>query len=119
MTDKKNPYTADADVLLRAAAQEDELPAGLMQRVLADAANAQLCVPVAPHRAPRILERLIATCGGWQGMGGLVAASCAGFWIGVSPPAALPDAGSLLLGGGLPQAESSELAGFGWDIEEG
>ena len=59
--------------------------------------------------------------GGWQGLGGLVAATCAGFWIGISPPDMLPDTGAVLLGYEISDTVSFDdgAAGFGWDAEEG
>ncbi|MEC7259674.1 MAG: hypothetical protein VXW58_17835 [Pseudomonadota bacterium] len=33
--------------------------------------------------------------GGWYGLGGLVAACAAGVWLGLAPPAGMPDAASL------------------------
>ena len=52
-------------------------------------------------------------------MGGLAAAACAGFWIGVSPPESGFDPGLLL----VPEVEILEeaemLFAFGWDVQEG
>ena len=70
---------------------------------------------------PNLMSRIARAFGGWPALGGLAAATCAGFWIGFSPPAAIPDAGSLLLGGEDITLDDSmaDLSGFGWDIEEG
>ncbi len=119
----KEPDRADdgpmIDALLAAAREaRPEVPEALMARVLADAENAQ------PRRAPPALPiwaRIADLVGGWQGMGGLVAATCAGIWIGWSPPALLPDAGALLLGydGAGALNSTAELTSFGWDVEGG
>lgn len=74
-------------------------------------------------------HQITAMIGGWQGMGGLVAATCAGFWIGISPPEGLPTQFEALLNLESSQAlfvnsvdgeaDGGALIGFGWDIGEG
>ncbi len=112
------------DALLHEAAGEDvQLPDGLTSRVLADARDVQADrgKAVAKPQRERFFARLQAIMpGGWPGAGGLVAATCAGFWIGISPPAALPDPGSALFETGTVTAWDGpvDLAGFGWAVEE-
>ncbi len=83
-----------------AQAREVSPPEALMGRVLQDALATQM-VP-APRPLPRagLWQRCHDLLGGWQGMGGLVATSCAGVWIGISPPAYLPEPALDLLQGG-------------------
>ncbi len=89
----------DGDRLDRLLAEARDEPRGwtpgddLAARIVADAA-AQM-----PRRAARPAPRfgavLLAALGGWAAVGGLAAATVAGIWIGVSPPAAVDG----LLGG--------------------
>jgi len=77
---------------LLAEAREDDMPAVLEARILADARSVQEAwlPPVAqPVRSP--LARLREALGGWGGMGGLVAAGVAGLWLGIAPPAIAGD----------------------------
>ncbi len=94
-----------------ARAAPPDLPDALMDRVLADA--------MAQH--PRLRKRgwrhLLEPLGGAAGLGGLVTATCVGFWIGIAPPEALPDVGALVLG--AETSSEADTYGFGWDIEEG
>ena len=83
----------------------------LMARVLADA---QALQPVAPE-AGQGWSGWLALVGGLPALGGLVTATCVGFWIGVAPPEALPDLGAWVMG----TEADAEVYGFGWDIEEG
>lgn len=48
-----------------------------------------------PRRAP-LRAMLFEAIGGWPSLGGLVAATVAGLWIGVSPPAVLGDYAAML-----------------------
>lgn len=109
---------ADVDALLAAAAGNRTTPVGLSARVLADADQVQ---PRAQRRAERRWRpSWAALLGGWQGLGGLAAATCAGFWIGISPPQVLPDPAALVLGDqDAGYAILADHSGFGWDMEEG
>ena len=120
MTPTETEEMKNLDSLLEEAARAPvDLPPGLAARVMQDAAAAS----AAGHRRmkPNLMSRIARALGGWPALGGLAAATCAGFWIGISPPAAIPDAGSLLLGGEDITLDDSmaDLSGFGWDIEEG
>ncbi|WP_299830760.1 hypothetical protein [uncultured Roseobacter sp.] len=102
-----------------ARAHPPEVPQALMARVLADADVLQ---PTQDrHDVVRLgLRAWVADLlGGWQGMGGLVAAATAGVWIGWSPPETLPDAGALILGYESAEVMSTtaELTSFGWDLD--
>ena len=117
MTDRDD--MAALDKLLENAARTRDVPPALARRVLEDAAVLQ-----PRRRRSSIFARgrsILASLGGWPAVGGLVAATCAGFWIGISPPVFLPDAGALVLG--ASEDVSYEVvagdAGFGWVLEEG
>ena len=66
------------------------------------------------------MRLLRAALGGWRGMGGLVAATCAGFWIGVALPLGLTGAGAAGADTfDLSQAYAADgFSAFGWDMEE-
>lgn len=88
-----------------------ELPDDLAVRILTDAEAVRLdrLKPAAPQRSAwtRILEGI----GGWQSMGGLVAASAAGVWIGFAAPDFLPDPATYI----YPQDTSFVVADLGLD----
>lgn len=69
----------------------------LMAAILADAAAVQSELGTPPVTQPRerfslrIWQQFVSAIGGWPAFGGLAAASMAGLWIGISPPAFLPD----------------------------
>lgn len=110
------------DAMLAAArAQPLAVPDALMARVLADAARLQPKQGAQTRHRPGIWLRISALFGGWQGIGGLVAATCAGVWIGWNPPAALPDAGALILGydSAAAMGTQAELTSYGWDVDGG
>lgn len=46
--------------------------------------------------------------GGGLGIGGLITATCVGFWIGLAPPGGVPDVGTALLGSAVE--DTTELA---------
>lgn len=92
-----------------------------MARVLDDALAQQ---PMPRFAEPSLWQKFTTMVGGWQGMGGLVAATCAGFWIGVNPPTGLPTQFDTFLNmetsvSFLDESDDSALFGFGWDMEEG
>ena len=63
----------------------------LMARVLADADAVQAgfqTTATPPMRASR-MQQLFRVLGGWPSIGGLVAATVTGIWIGVNPPSGL------------------------------
>ena len=93
-----------------------------MARVVTDALARQSMPKIAP---PILWVQITAMVGGWQGMGGLVAATCAGFWIGINPPEGLPTQLETFLGSETSVSlledgiEDTGIFGFGWDMEEG
>ena len=95
----------DTDLLDGAfAAARSDAPApsdDLLDRIMMDA-DAVLhdagVTQTRPATRPSWREALFDAIGGWPSFGGLVAATVAGLWIGVSPPAALGDYTVLLSG---------------------
>jgi hypothetical protein len=92
------------DAYFAAARSEKSAPGDvLMARILADAAQAQ-GRPATPAGAPTPASvstgwrSVLAAIGGWPAMGGMVMATMAGLWIGISPPSALTSFASGLLG---------------------
>jgi len=105
-----------------ARAAPPEMPEGLMARVIADAGAVQ------PARSiwARLFEGPLEGVGGIPGLGGLVTATCVGVWLGVAPPANVPDLAGQILGvETLLEDEwdtvdmTEGLTSFGWDMEEG
>ncbi|WP_373636722.1 hypothetical protein [Yoonia sp. BS5-3] len=91
MTDPKNDMLDDLFAEARAIAPEPS--DGLMARVLADAAGAQVAAPMpAPVPAKSgLFAGLLDLVGGWPSVGGLVAATITGVWVGIAPPASIED----------------------------
>ncbi|ASM72852.1 hypothetical protein SULPSESMR1_02049 [Pseudosulfitobacter pseudonitzschiae] len=96
------------------------VPDALMARVL-DAGLAAQPAPGGFAAPVPLWQRLTRMLGGWQGMGGLAVATCAGFWIGISPPQYLPDAALSLLGvdAVFETADTTEITAYGWVVDEG
>lgn len=103
-----------------ARATPPQMPAGLMDRILADAMAAQ------PAPWPRGWRGLWRSIGGAPAAGGLVTATAVGFWIGVSAPTGLPDFATQIITGVAADemylladdTTAPDLTAFGWDIEE-
>lgn len=112
-----DPHMKDLDALL-ASSQAPAPSQDLMVRILHDAL-AEQPVPMAGQRRSW-MARFAPLIGGWQGLGGLVAATCAGLWIGISPPDNLPEGLSAFLNvQDMTVQQDPGLNGFGWDLEEG
>ena len=94
MTDPNNDMLDDlfAEVRNVAPKPSDDLVA----RVLADAVVPIRKSAPAPQRS--LLNRALDLIGGWPAVGGLVAATMTGLWVGVAPPAAVEDLTASLLG---------------------
>ncbi|MEW9919426.1 hypothetical protein AB2B41_07420 [Marimonas sp. MJW-29] len=115
--DRKHDSLDRLEALFEVArARPPEVPGALMARVLADAGALQPKARAAGWRG------WIAALGGMPALGGLVTATCVGFWLGVAPPEGLPDLAAAVLGGDALAEEALDapgLSGFGWDIGEG
>lgn len=115
MTDKHDESDLEA-LFATARADPPKVPDALMQRVIADAQAEQPAVRGAGWRG------WFASLGGLPALGGLVTATCVGFWLGVAPPDVLPDLAGAVLGADMlsdGDYESPTISGFGWDLEEG
>lgn len=103
-----------------ARAAPPQVPAGLMDRIMADAVAAQ------PAARPRGWRSIWRNIGGAPGAGGLITATAVGFWIGVSAPSGLPEFATQMITGSTADdiyfladdMTSPDLTAFGWDIEE-
>lgn len=117
MMNDKNTMDQELEALFeRARMAPPKVPDGLMERVLLDAESLQ------DTPSTGWLVRVFAALGGAPGMGGLITATCVGFWLGVAPPDGLPDLAGSLLGMDeivVADAGGDGIYGFGWDIEEG
>lgn len=118
MTDKRKITDQALDDLFADASHQTQVPKTLSARVLEDAERLQ---PVRRKSQHRKSTGFFEMLGGWQGLGGLVAAGCTGLWIGVSPPAAVPDPAAWLGVSDVDSAQTEAVyeTAFGWDLEEG
>jgi len=110
----------DTDMLDAAfAAARTSAPApsdDLLNRIMMDAdavLNNAERMRTPPRIRPSWREMLFDAIGGWPSLGGLAAATVAGLWIGISPPAVLGDYSVLLSG------ETIEVPVWGTDILAG
>lgn len=95
-----------------ARAAPAQMPQALAARIIADAERLQPSKP--------LWHRLMNAVGGPAGVGGLVTATVAGFWFGVSPPADVVD--PLVLVGAVDltvDEDVADLMSFGWYSDEG
>ncbi|XDB00164.1 hypothetical protein AB1M95_09765 [Sulfitobacter sp. LCG007] len=117
---------AELDALFAALrADAPDLPDRLAARVLADARAEQgvhLLRGRPADRPPALWQRIRDAVGGWPSLGGLAATVCAGFWIGVSTPTAMPGLDLLFdseLSADSAAAELMDFSGAAWLTEEG
>jgi hypothetical protein len=96
MADKDTDFT-ELDALLDLARQKaPDLPAGLEQSILADAASVQAELQQQSRPDTRSAsrpwwEQVLSVFGGAPALGGLGVACAVGVWVGLAPPAFLPD----------------------------
>jgi hypothetical protein len=115
--DKKRELDLVDQLLDEARSMQKDLPPGLSARVVADAKRLQ---PAESRRESRRgLRDWVNGLGGWPTFGGLVAASCIGFLVGLNPTDGPYDPGSLLFAPESSAFEDAALSGFGWDVSEG
>ena len=91
-TTEQDEFDLD-DLLADARSARPVPPDDLMVRILANAeevaALRERPLPIAPTRP--VWRDWLMTLGGWPAVGGRVASTLAGLWIGVAQPAALSD----------------------------
>ena len=98
MTD---PTEKMLDDLLGHARAREALPSDdLIARVLADAATVQNAADWGPVPTPAkgVWANLMEAIGGWPALSGLAAATVAGIWVGVAPPAMVSDVTAAVIG---------------------
>ncbi|WP_247227695.1 hypothetical protein [Yoonia sp. F2084L] len=94
-----NPNDDMLDDLFAQARGVDPTPSNdLMTRVLTDADAVQPKPVVRPDTRPGFWVRLVDAVGGWPAVSGLAAATIAGLWVGVAPPASVSDLTATLIG---------------------
>lgn len=94
MTETDKDMNTGVDALLASAREtRGRLPDAVAARMLADAGQAQagFTDPVPDPSAPGVWALFRAALGGWPGVSGLATACAAGLWIGLAPPAFMPD----------------------------
>ncbi len=101
MTGQHRQDEPDLDAFFAAARDDTPAPdAAVLARVLAQAEVVQDSFNRAP--APSLATRIIGiwrAFGGWPAMSGLTAATLAGVWIGIAPPAAIENVMQVWIGG--------------------
>jgi hypothetical protein len=102
------PDRFDLETLFAAArAAPPQMPDALAARIVADART---------HLPRRPLwRRMVEAVGGPAGLGGLVTATVAGFWLGVAPPAETVD--PLVLFGAAETVAEVEISVFDWTAD--
>ena len=94
MADNEKGFDDLERLLAKGRRQSGQMPAGLSQRILADADRVQAgfgSVPAAQAAArPGFWSQVMSALGGWPAMGGLATACAAGIWIGLASPSFLP-----------------------------
>ena len=88
------------DLFARAQKTDATPQDDLVARVLADADAVQTGLRSQPSRpaSPGLWVRMLDVLGGWPAVSGLAAATVAGVWIGVAPPAPVADVTAAFLG---------------------
>jgi hypothetical protein len=108
MTDPKNEMLEDIFAQARSVASTPS--DDLMARVLAAAVPPTPQLPQA--NAPGLWPRLLDMLGGWPAVSGLAAATVAGVWIGVAPPASVEDFTASMMGDAVSVSLFSEELAF-------
>ncbi len=111
--------TTDDKILEAAFAQArvpDAMPSeALMDRIMMDADSVLAdAMPVLERPRQGLGAMLLDAIGGWPSFSGLAAATVAGLWIGVAPPAALTDLSATYFGSTIevPLWEGDVFAGL-------
>ncbi len=91
-------------------------PDDLMARILAEAETVQAGFTHAPQASrPTLWATVLDAIGGWPAVGGLAAATVAGVWIGIAPPASIEEFSAGLIGDEV--GVSLLTGGIGFDAE--
>lgn len=94
-----NPNDDMLDDLFAQARSVNPVPSdALLTRVIADADAAQPRRAAVSVARPGILARILEAIGGWPAASGLAAATVAGIWVGVAPPASVQDITAAMMG---------------------
>lgn len=121
--DEQNMDDLLGDLFAEAKGQDAGLVSDdFMARVLADAEALQpsAMIAAAPARPRGLLQLVFDTVGGWQGTGGLVAATMASVWIGFSGGDLLTVEGLQTVVSGDTDFYLSDLSGdYGLEFGEG
>ena len=120
-----NDFDDDAleDFFAAARANPPRVTADLQARVLADA---EALMPKPNLLALPWHRALWQLFGGAAGLSGLATAAAVGIWVGVAPPAGMPDLAGQFVSGtwNVETVDTAEVdteiefGGFGWDMEE-
>lgn len=95
----KNPNDDMLNDLFAEVREVKPVPSdALMMRVLADGDAVQLGAATRPAVQPGLWTRMMDMVGGWPAVSGLAAATVAGIWVGVAPPASVSDMTASLIG---------------------
>lgn len=124
MAGKQNMDDLLDDLFAEARRDQSGAPSDdFMARILADAEAMQPAAPPAvanPVKPRGLLQLIFDTIGGWQGAGGLVAATMASVWIGFSGAENLTVDGLQAIVSGDTDFYLSDLGGdFSFDFGEG
>ncbi|MGR3616541.1 MAG: hypothetical protein ACU0BB_10905 [Paracoccaceae bacterium] len=98
MADTEKAFDELDGLFSQARAQRPVVPDALKKNILSDARTVQDEMSGVSQDTARsgLFEQIKAALGGWPSLGGLVAASLVGVWIGVAPPDFLTENESLL-----------------------
>jgi len=86
------------DMFAQASAKSPAPSDDLMARVLADAAAVQPGQSPIADKRPSLWSRISDAIGGWPAVSGLAAATVAGVWVGIAPPAQVEDLTATFIG---------------------
>ncbi|MDF1669216.1 MAG: hypothetical protein P1U83_06350 [Roseovarius sp.] len=100
MTDNKNNMVELDALLAEVRADTPVPPDGLIARITEQASVEQKAFMKPPAKAtrPGVLGQFIQALGGWPALSGLATATCAGVWLGISPPQSMEFAAETYLG---------------------
>ncbi|MCG3268987.1 hypothetical protein [Yoonia sp. I 8.24] len=108
MTDRNDDILEDIFAQARAVAPTPS--DDLIARVMAGVPVPQVASQPAPRRS--LGQQVLDILGGWTAVSGLVTATCAGVWIGVSPPESVQDYTATYFGDEISVSLFSEEAIF-------